>query len=151
MANPNQIPSESTKRLLAKLEDIIANSFYSRTAKNFSGHDELDDGRWFRYPITIDSQGKPSKYRNVYLSLFDDKEFVSARYVMGTNQLYIVQGLLEVLRYLEQNHGLVLPADPPPPSPEDLKKRQEGFAETNQRLRELLGENEVDSGSSAQP
>ena len=150
MTSPKEIPSESTRRLLANLEDIIGHNFYNCTTKNFSGHDELDDGRWIRYPVTIQYQGKPDKFRKLPASVFSNKEFLAARYVMGVNQLFIVQGLLEVLRYLEQNHGLVLPVDPPPAASEAVHKGTEEFAKTNQRIIDLLGGKEKASDGTSQ-
>jgi len=115
MDAPKKEMSEATKQLLAKLEDIIGNSCYNTSAKNFAGRDELDDGRWIRYPITVQYNGKPEQFRRkLPPSVLAKDDFLRARYVAGVNHFYVVQGLFEVLQYLEKHHGLKLPDDPPP-------------------------------------
>ena len=131
--------SEATKQLLIKLEQMIGGNCYNTSAKNFSGRDELEDGRWIRYPLTIQLAGKPEKFSKLpHSSLFKDEDFVRARYVTGTNHFFVMRGLVEVLHHLEENHGLKLPVDPPPGPPgpwrrllrERAKQRAEATSET---------------------
>ena len=50
--------------LIAELEYIIGQCCFNPNIKNFSGDVELDDGRWFRYPLTVElSNGKQEKWK----------------------------------------------------------------------------------------
>ena len=111
MTNPKQALQPSRKELLAKLESIVGEHCYNGNIRNFSGDTQLDDGSWFRYPVTAVFQGKPEKWKNLRVGLIEDSDFVRAHYSFGANQLFIIYALDELLTYLEQNHGLTLPQD----------------------------------------
>ena len=92
--------------LLERLERIVGNHCYNGSIQNWGPNGvRYEDGRRFRYPLTtVTEEGEKRKYAfNV-----SPQQLITGHYAFGANRLNIVAALDEVLRYLEQNHGLNL-------------------------------------------
>ena len=112
--------------LIAELEYIIGQCCYNSNIKNFSGDTELDDGRWFRYPLTVELNGKKEKWRRkLKASLTTPDKFAKAHYGSGANEIHIVYGIMCAIEYLEKNYGLQIPESPTKKSslPADWRKQ----------------------------
>lgn len=100
--------SKERKELLLKLEQMIGDNCYNGNIQNFYMWEWSYEGRWFRYPLTfINKDGKKEKCRYPESRMASDK-LRTGFYAFGANQLHIIDGLIQVLEYLEENHGLKL-------------------------------------------
>ncbi len=106
MTNP--INAERAK-LLADLEYLVGNNCYNPKIQNYGAHGIYEgEGRSIRYPLTtLDGENEPRKSRGK-ASAADAKELSTGYYAFGVNRLHIIKALDEVLRHLEDNHGLKL-------------------------------------------
>ena len=101
--------SKKRAALLAELENVIGNNCYNGNIQNYGPHGAYyDEGRSFRYPLTaIDQDGEKRKFKSAATDL--SPEVLSTGYsAFSANRLHIVTALDDVLRHLEQNHGLEL-------------------------------------------
>lgn len=108
--------SDKRRKLLMALEGIIGSRCYNGSIQNYGPGGEYEgEGRTFRYPLTvIGEDGKPFKPDRHIPPLrreLTSREFKSGYYAFGANQLAIMQGLEEVLEYLEEKHGLKIEGD----------------------------------------
>ncbi|MDE4916307.1 hypothetical protein [Cupriavidus metallidurans] len=103
--------SDTRRQLLVKLESIIGNSCYNANIQNYGpGGVRIADGRAFRYPLSVRSpNGEVTKVKShsVPDSIPSD-DLLSGYYAFGANQLDVMGGLDEILRYLERHHGLII-------------------------------------------
>jgi hypothetical protein len=93
--------------LLRELEDIVGRSFYNRKTQNYGpGGVRQGEGREIRYPISFrDDRGEKIKRHSGYDDLSVPMQ-MTGHYVLGTNNLHIMESLDKVLRFLEENNGL---------------------------------------------
>jgi hypothetical protein len=96
-------------KLLAELEYLVGNNCYNPKIQNYGAHGIYHgEGRSIRYPLTtLNSDHEPVKSRGKALP-DDAKELSTGYYAFGVNRLHIIKALDEVLRHLEDNHGLKL-------------------------------------------
>ncbi len=99
--------SKKRAALLEQLEYIVGSECYNGNIQNRGpGGVFHGEGRSFRYPITlINEAGDKQKFRYKVGDLSPEM-LERCCYAFGANQLYIMNGLDKVLRYLEENHGL---------------------------------------------
>ena len=98
-------------KVMADLEHLIGSECYN--PNSYDGWNDID-GCDFRYPINVpDKDGEYAKIRtNIYDSvLIDNKNlnadsFLYMKYKFGSNELYIGQGIISALEYLENRYGL---------------------------------------------
>lgn len=100
-------------KLIAELEFLIGSECY-----NPNSYDDWNDieGCSFRYPINVpDKLGNYSKYRGKiknygYFESDDINEILNSvqymKYKFGSNELYIGNGIINVLSYLEERYNL---------------------------------------------
>lgn len=100
-------PSKKRAQLLSELEYLVGSHCYNASIQNWGPGGVFEgEGRDFRYPLTlVDADGAKSKVR--YKANADTpSKLVSGYYAFGANQLQIMMALDDVLRHLEDNHGL---------------------------------------------
>ena len=103
-------PRKLTKkraRLLAELEYLVGSSCYNASIQNWGPGGVFEgEGRDFRYPLTVvDPEGGKHKIR--YRADGDTPAaLITGYYAFGANQLQIMMALDDVLRHLEDNHGM---------------------------------------------
>ena len=98
--------------ILADMEYLIGKECYN--PNSYDGWKDIE-GRDFRYPVTL---RYPARERNIktkenineIMELYEnDEELLDAltymKYRFGSNELFIGQGLLNVLEYLEGRYG----------------------------------------------
>lgn len=106
---PDKKMSKKRAKLLAELEYLLGSQCYNGSIQNWGPNGvQYSSGREFRYPLTVlDSDGDKTKYR--YKADADDPlELSSGYYAFGANRLHVIEGLNDILNYLEANHGLKL-------------------------------------------
>lgn len=94
-------------KLLADLEDIVGNNCYNGNIQNWGPGGIFEgEGRYFRYPLTLeDADGNKRKRRYLHQEFTPD-EISTGYYAFGANRLHISRALEEVLQYLERNYDL---------------------------------------------
>ncbi|MBB3394480.1 hypothetical protein [Rhizobium sp. BK060] len=99
--------SKKRAALLEELEYIVGSECYNGSIQNWGPGGVFEgEGRSFRYPLTfIDDTGEKHKFRYKARDLTPEM-LERCCYAFGANQLYIMNGLDKLLRYLEENHGL---------------------------------------------
>jgi hypothetical protein len=103
--------SDARRELLVKLESIIGNSCYNANIQNYGpGGVRVSDGRAFRYPLSVRSpNGEVTKVKSHSVpESIPSGDLLSGYYAFGANQLDVMSGLDEILRYLERHHGLLI-------------------------------------------
>lgn len=89
--------------LVSRLEYLIGNECYNPNSHNGWTN---EDGCSFRYPVTYENAaGEEERTRSSICGLRKDR-IGTVKYKFGSNQLYIGNGILAVLEYLEQNYHL---------------------------------------------
>lgn len=101
--------TEARATLLSHIEKIIGSNCYNGNIQNFGPRGVYyGEGRTFRYPLTtIDENGEKTKFGSRAWGI-SPEQLSTGYYAFGANRLSIIAALDEVLRYLEQNHGLNL-------------------------------------------
>lgn len=105
---------ELTKEMfgvIADIEQLIGAQCYN--PKSYDGWNDIE-GCAFRYPVTVTNQdGRTEKIRSnickfyqIYQESLTPKSFLNMKYKFGTNELLIGQGIIQVLRYLEERYNL---------------------------------------------
>ena len=99
--------------LIAELEFQIGKECYN--PKSYDGWKNIE-GRNFRYPINVPNEnGGITKIRggkitrSYYMAMSGNltpNAIQFMRYKFGSNELYVGQGLINVLEYLENRYGL---------------------------------------------
>lgn len=103
--------TKETCDLIAELEFQIGRECYN--PKSYDGWNDIE-GCSFRYPINVPNEdGRMTKIRgrinDTYMILSETltpDAVRSMKYKFGSNELYIGQGLINVLEYLEDRYGL---------------------------------------------
>ena len=98
-------------KVIADLEYEIGSQCYN--PNSYDGWNEVE-GCDFRYPINIPNQdGDYTKIRlNINESSLIDRKNINSKtipfikYKFGSNELYIGQGIINVLEYLENRYGI---------------------------------------------
>ena len=98
--------------ILSDMEYLIGKECYN--PNSYDGWKDIE-GRDFRYPVTLryparDRNIKTKENINEIIELYEnDEELLDAltymKYRFGSNELFIGQGLLNVLEYLEGRYG----------------------------------------------
>ena len=95
--------------LLAELEHIIGSNCYNGNIQNWGpGGTYYGEGRTFRYPLTTIDQNREKRKSYSPARGLSPEVLSTGYYAFGANRLHIITALDEVLRYLEENHGLKL-------------------------------------------
>lgn len=101
--------AESVKTILIDMEKIVGNSCYNDHIQNYSRWGEWEsEGRMFRYPVSFYINGENYK-RNIVDAKISSEDLMTGYYAFGANNLMIYKALYKILKYLEENHGLILP------------------------------------------
>ena len=107
--------NKTTAELVSKIEYIIGDECYNPNA--YDGY-TLEEGRAYRYPITIPTSSKKNSMTecktrgflldNFYYSqgYYGIDDFKSAKYKFGSNHLYICLGIQKALSFLENRYGI---------------------------------------------
>ena len=108
MTNLTKPLTADRRDLLRRLEFIIGNSFYNPSIRNHGpGGSRLPDGRSYRYPLTLlTADGEKEKITHTIAPETSDEAMRTGYYAVGANQLQVIAGLEEVLKYLEEHAGL---------------------------------------------
>jgi len=95
--------------LLVELEHVIGSNCYNGNIQNWGpGGAYYGEGRSFRYPLTtVDQHGEKRKAYTPDRSI-SPEVLSTGYYAFGANRLHIITALDEVLRHLEEKHGLKL-------------------------------------------
>lgn len=110
---------ESMLKLIAELEYRIGSCCYN--PNSYDGYTE-EQGCNFRYPLTIPSEynlSGESKVRSNLRYYFEDsalygcsdfsiteQTFLNMKYKFGSNHLYVGQGIIRALEYLEKRYAI---------------------------------------------
>ena len=103
--------TKKTAKLLYELEYLIGSECYN--PNSYDGYTG-DEGCSFRYPVYIypnDKAEYAQKYRSkvgngIYIEPISPKMVRSMKYKFGSNHLYIGEGLINALEFLEDRYGL---------------------------------------------
>lgn len=100
-------------KMIAELEYLIGSECYN--PNSYDGWNEIE-GCAFRYPINVPAPGKNGEYIKIRSEINDtiliNQKDISPsmvsymKYKFGSNELYIGQGLIDVLEYLENRYDL---------------------------------------------
>lgn len=102
---------KSRRQVLTKLESIIGSECYNANIQNYGpGGVRESAGRSFRYPITmrLPDGSKQKISASAIPGTVSDEALRSGYYAFGANQLDVITALERILKYLEQDHGLVI-------------------------------------------
>lgn len=96
---------------LADMEQIIGSECYN--PRSYDGWNGIE-GKEFRYPVTFsfDNGGESKTRLNIkhYFDVIDaeleEETIRHMKYKFGSNELYVGQGLIKVLEYLEKRYGI---------------------------------------------
>jgi hypothetical protein len=99
--------SKKRAALLRELENIVGRSVYNSKTQNWGPGGKFEgEGRSIRYPITFtDDKGAKIKRRSGYDDLPISMQMTGS-YVIGVNNLHILESLNRILNLLEERHGL---------------------------------------------
>ncbi|MER8970647.1 hypothetical protein NKI25_34525, partial [Mesorhizobium sp. M0808] len=99
--------TKARKALLIELESMIGNECYNANIQNWGPVGVFEgEGREFRYPITFrDEEGRKVKKRSIDGDMSGDT-VLGSYYAFGANELHIMNGLNQVLDYLEREYQL---------------------------------------------
>lgn len=99
--------SKKRAALLRELENIVGRSGYNSKTQNWGPGGKFEgEGRSIRYPITFtDDKGVKIKRRAEYDDLPISMQMTGS-YVIGVNNLHIMDSLNRILHLLEERHGL---------------------------------------------
>jgi hypothetical protein len=103
--------SKARRNLLIQMESILGKECYNANIRNYGpGGTRESNGRGFRYPITLrGTDGSQTKVKNTFIPLTATDDMIrSGYYTFGSNQLDVMAGMENILRYLERHHGLVV-------------------------------------------
>ena len=101
--------SSKRAKLLVELEYLIGNNCYNGNIQNWGPGGSFEgEGRYFRYPLTTVSADDAKRKHSHRADGSDPDTLATGYYAFGANKLKIIEGLNEVLSYLEKNHGLKL-------------------------------------------
>ena len=97
-------------KLIAELEYLIGSECYN--PNSYDGWQDID-GCDFRYPISIpDNEGNYSKVRANLNFMFgkgaelNENTIPFIKYKFGSNELFIGQGIIKVLEYLQNRYSI---------------------------------------------
>ena len=98
-------------KVIADIEHIIGSECYN--PNSYDGWNDIE-GCDFRYPISFpEGDGEYAKTRShIFESYEIDKDKITPenmkymKYKFGSNELFIGQGIIETLEYLEERYGL---------------------------------------------
>ena len=94
------------KSLLIELEELVGNECYNKNIQNYSSWGEFaGEGRGFRYPVTLSSNHKSKKLKEIPDST-PGEELIAGYYAFGANELNIYRALFKVVKRLEEKYGL---------------------------------------------
>ncbi len=95
--------TEETAQLVADLENIIGGKCYNSSSYNgYTG----EYGTYYRYPVKYhNKKGSISKSRWMKKDI-DLNKVDMMKYCFGANELYIGEGIIELLNALEKRFGI---------------------------------------------
>lgn len=99
--------TQAKRALLMTLENILGNECYNSNIQNYGpGGVRHSSGRSFRYPLTVWIDGEKKKVRSPASTSIPDDALLSGYYAFGANQLDVMKGLDEVVKYLQDHCAL---------------------------------------------
>lgn len=94
--------TQNIANLITRLEYEIANSCYN--PNSYDGYTG-EEGCEFRYPVWVYQNGEEERYRGVINNL-KPEEINTIKYKFGSNHLFIGEGLIKILEYLEERYQI---------------------------------------------
>lgn len=94
--------TQNIANLISELEYKIANSCYN--PNSYDGYTG-EEGCEFRYPVWVYQNEQEEKYRGKIRNL-KPEEIDTIKYKFGSNHLFVGEGLIKVLEYLEDRYQI---------------------------------------------
>ena len=95
--------TKATTDLICELEYIIGMKCYNPNSLN--GY-TWEEGLEFRYPVWYEDKDGDDTKTSYKIRNIDKSNIGTIRYKFGSNHLYIGEGIVKVLEFLESKYGL---------------------------------------------
>lgn len=100
------ILNENTVKLISELEYLVGHQCFNPNSYNgYNG----DEGCTFRYPISYTNKNNIDRKTKLKISDANEDSVKTMCYKFGSNQLYIGDALIKVLKYIEEQCGIDIP------------------------------------------